>query len=159
MSLSTYFRKQITQYFHKQISANPEYSLKPHIDPLKTNFQGDCSGLTSAPVRKEQRYLPSRCDGQKTGISSYNIRFIYQKTSAHPTIQPLPTTEKRRRPGRRPGTTSLLMLDDVTKLLRGCQLHRGRFLCTAPGHRLCRHHGSGNHALYVASAVQPAHRS
>ncbi len=41
MSLSTYFRKQITKHFHKRISANPEYSLKPHIDPLKTNIQGD----------------------------------------------------------------------------------------------------------------------
>ncbi|ECY4608604.1 replication protein [Salmonella enterica subsp. enterica serovar Typhimurium] len=52
----------------------------------------------SAPVRKGQRYLPPHYGGQKTSISSYNIQFIYPKISAHPTIQPLPTTEKRRRP-------------------------------------------------------------
>ncbi|ELN14483.1 hypothetical protein SEEE0819_06012, partial [Salmonella enterica subsp. enterica serovar Enteritidis str. 607308-19] len=34
-------------------------------------------------------------------------------------IQPIPTTEKRRRPAQRAGMESLLIMNDVTKLLSG----------------------------------------
>ena len=81
----------------------------------------------SRPRRFENTRSTSRrnAPGPNRSHFSYNTQMQQPKKPARPcksdTTEPLPTTEKRRRPGRRPGTTSLLMLDDVTKLLSSCK--------------------------------------
>lgn len=89
------------------------------------------SGLPSAPVRKHQKYLPPQAAGPNRSHFSYNTQVQPPKKPARPckseTTELHPTTEKRRRPGRRPGTTSLLMMDVVTRILSRCKWCRWSF--------------------------------
>ncbi|ECW3653285.1 hypothetical protein F3019_26230, partial [Salmonella enterica] len=78
-----------------------------------------CNGLTSAPVRKNQKYLPPLRGGQKPLNLVTTSKISTGETEQNLPIQLLPGTKKRRSPGQRPGTTSLLISDDVTKLLSG----------------------------------------
>ncbi len=71
-----------------------------------------------------QRELPSLRDGPRPEKQiSYSIqKEVHHKTGAGlPAKCPSPPLKSEAAPGRRPGTTSLLMMDVVTRILSGCE--------------------------------------
>jgi hypothetical protein len=78
---------------------------------------------TSAPVRKQQctsrHYAAGISQNKIVTTSKYSRKDVNRAHLNH--FSPFPPLKSEAAPAQRAGTTSLLMLDDVTKHLSGCQ--------------------------------------